>query len=142
MNTTNRVDLSTMREHFQRAPFIAELGMELDSASEGECATSLTVQPRHLQQHGFVHAGVQAAMADHTMGGAAFTAAAPGFTVMTAEIKLSLLRAGRGEKLLCRARVLKPGRQFSFVEAEVYCLSAGEERLISKASATMALVAV
>jgi uncharacterized protein (TIGR00369 family) len=138
----SNVDLSTMKEHFRRAPFVAELGMELESVAEAECVTSLVIQPRHLQQHGFVHAGVQAAMADHTMGGAAFMAAAPGFSVMTAEIKLSLLRAGQGETLICRARVLKPGKQVTFVEAELFCVASGEERLISKASATMAMVAI
>ena len=52
---------------------IADLGIEPISAADGTCVTYLDLQPRHLQQDGFVHAGVQATMADHTAGGAAGT---------------------------------------------------------------------
>src|SRR5512145_2553177 len=107
-------DLATLKQMFRRAPFVAELGMELESLGEGECVTVLRVEPRHLQQNGVVHAGVQATMADHTAGAAASTVAPPGGAVMTAEFKISLLRAARGELLRCRARVLKPGRQLMF----------------------------
>ena len=59
-------DIATLREMFRQAPFIAELGLELESIGPGECVTTLDLQPRHLQQNGFVHAGVQATLADHT----------------------------------------------------------------------------
>ena len=133
-------DISTVREMFRRAPFVADLGMELESLGEGECVTFLDIAPRHLQQNGFVHAGVQATMADHSAGAAAFTLAGEGCHVVTAELKVSLLRAALGERLVCRSKVLKPGKQISFVESEVYCVTSGEERLVAKASATMAMV--
>ena len=82
-----------------------------------------------------------AAIADHTMGAAAQTMAAEGFWVLTAEFKTSLLRAAQGQRLICEAHVLKPGRQVSFTEAEVYVESDGQRILVAKASATMALVA-
>ena len=132
-------DLVTLKQMFRRAPFVAEIGMELESIGDGECVTVLRVEPRHLQQNGVVHAGVQATMADHTAGAAADTVAA-GAAVMTAEFKLSLLRAARGDLLRCRARVLKPGRQRVFVESEVWCTAATEEQLVSKASATMSVM--
>lgn len=133
-------DLATLKQVFRRAPFVAELGMELESLGDGECVTLLRVEPRHLQQNGVVHAGVQATMVHHTAGAAASTVAPPGSTVMTAELKISLLRAARGQLLRCRARVLKPGRQLVFVEAEVWCVGA-EEQLVSKASTTMSVIA-
>ena len=37
----------------------------------GMCETTLIPSERHLQQHGLIHAGVLATMADHTAGGAA-----------------------------------------------------------------------
>jgi uncharacterized protein (TIGR00369 family) len=134
-------DIGALRESFRQAPFIAELGLELESIGQGECVTTLNLQPRHLQQNGFVHAGVQATLADHTAGAAAYTLAADGCYVMTAEFKISLLRGAKGERLICRSKVLKPGKQFSFVESEVFCVSAGAERLVAKASATMAILA-
>ena len=53
---------------FLDAPFTVDLGIHLDGASPGECTTFMLIQPRHLQQDGYVHAGVQATIADHTAG--------------------------------------------------------------------------
>ena len=136
----SNTDIAMLKELFRRAPFIADLGMELESLGAGECITSLTVEPRHLQQNGFVHAGVLAAMADHSAGAAAFTLVGKGSYVLTAEFKLSLLRAARGERLRCQSKVLKAGRRFSFAESEIYCDSLGEKQLVAKASATMVVV--
>lgn len=133
-------DLKMYKEMFRRAPFVADLGMELQSLEAGECVTTLAIEPRHLQQNSFVHAGVLAAMADHTAGAAAFTLVDKGSSVLTAEFKLSLLRPARGERLRCQAKVIKPGRRFSFAESEVFCEAEGEERLVAKASATMVVV--
>lgn len=132
--------IAQLRQIFGSAPFIADLGIELQSADEGACVTSLDLQPRHLQQDGFVHAGVQATMADHTAGGAAATLVQPGQIVLTAEFKINLLRPAKGEQLLCQAKVLKPGRLLSVVESEVYCLNAGQQTLVSKLVATIAVV--
>jgi uncharacterized protein (TIGR00369 family) len=126
---------------FTQAPFIADLGLELVALGHGECATVLPLQQRHLQQDGYVHAGVHAAMADHTAGGAAATLIKKGQIVLTIEFKINLLRAAKGERLICRAKVLKPGNHFTVVESEVFCEQAGEEYLVSKATATLAVVA-
>jgi uncharacterized protein (TIGR00369 family) len=134
-------DLALLQKMFRRAPFVAELGMELESLGAGECVTVLRVEPRHLQQTGIVHAGVQATMADHTAGAAASTVVPAGSAVVTAEFKISLLRAARGEQLRCRSRVLKPGRQLVFVESEVWCTGPSDEHLVAKASATMTVIA-
>ena len=125
---------------FEQAPFIADLGIELESLGQGECTTVLVIQPRHLQQDGYVHAGVQATVADHTAGAAAATLIREGQMVLTAEFRISLLRAARGDRLRCIARVLKPGRQLTVAEAEVFCIAADGERLVSKASVTLAVV--
>ena len=133
-------DLETYRAIFRRAAFIADLGVELDAVAEGQCETSLAVQPRHLQHSGQVHAGVLTTLADHTAGAAAQTLAPEGMFVATVEMKISLLRPAKGERLVCRGRVLKPGRQLSFVEAEVHCVADGKDHLVAKVSATMAMV--
>lgn len=132
------MDLEALRRFFAAAPFMADLGVLPVEGGEGRVTTVLQVLPRHLQHTGVVHAGVMASMADHTMGAAAQTVAAPGVWVVTAELKTSLLRGAQGERLVCEARVLRPGRQISFTEAEVHAESGGERRLVMKASATMA----
>jgi len=135
-----QVDLDTLRGFFRSAPFMVDLGVEATAVEPGRVRTELVIAKRHCQHTGVVHAGVVAALADHTMGAAAQTMAADGHWVLTAEFKTSLLRGASGERLECEAWVLKPGRQVSFTEAEVYAVATGgERRLVAKASGTMAV---
>jgi len=126
---------------FGAAPFILGLGLRLQSLAPGECHTALDVTERHLQQDGYVHAGVQATVADHSAGAAAATRIGAGQAVLTAEFKINLLRPARGARLSCHARVLKAGRTLSVVESEVYCGDDGAARLVAKATVTIAVVA-
>jgi uncharacterized protein (TIGR00369 family) len=135
------MDISkALQQGFRDAPFIAHLGLELEALSPGWCEARLEVQPWHLQQTGVVHAGVIATLADHCAGAAATTLLAPGEFVVTAEYKINLLRGARGERLHCRAEVLKPGQSLSVVEASVYAERDGKRELVAKLSATMAVV--
>jgi uncharacterized protein (TIGR00369 family) len=133
-------DIEALRAFFRSAPFMVDLGIEPVDCSLGHVVTRMTIVTKHLQHTGQVHAGVSAAMADHSMGAAAQTMAPAGHWILTAEFKTSLLRAGKGNALECVASVIKPGRQVMFTEAEVYALSGDERKLVAKASATMAVV--
>ena len=132
--------LDEIQRIFRAARFVSDLGIELESVGDGECVTTLELENRHLQQDGFVHAGVHATIADHTAGVAAATMLQKAQKVLSVEFKINLLRAAKGERLICRAEVLKPGRQFSVVESEVYCDDGEAERLVSKMTGTMAYV--
>lgn len=136
-----KLDLARLSDIFAKAPFVADLGIVPVEVGDGRVSSRLTLQPRHLQHTGVVHAGVMVTMADHSMGAAAQSIAAEDHFVLTAELSTQLLRPAQGETLLCEARVLKPGRQVCFTEADVYALQ-GERRVhVARASATMALVA-
>jgi uncharacterized protein (TIGR00369 family) len=134
-------DADTLRRFFAASPFMQDLGVEVVACSPGKVSTQLAIHQRFFQHTGQVHAGVMATLADHTMGSAAQTQAPDGFVVVTAELKTSVLRPGRGEHLLCHGQVIKAGRTLSFVEAEVYAVAGEQQTLVMKASATMALVA-
>ena len=135
------MDIGKALEHgFRDAPFIAHLGLELEALGPGWCEARLDVQPWHLQQTSVVHAGVIATLADHCAGAAATTLLAPGEFVVTAEYKINLLRGARGERLHCRAEVLKPGQSLSVVEASVFAEREGKRELVAKLNATMAVV--
>ena len=127
---------------FNAAPFAVNLGIRLVSLDSGTCETELDVEPRHFQQDGFVHAGVQATMADHTAGGAAATLIEPDHIVLTVEFKINMLRAAKGDRLTCRSKVLKPGSRLIVVESEVLCEDEGTSKLVSKTTASMAVVGV
>jgi uncharacterized protein (TIGR00369 family) len=129
-----------MEEIFSQAPFIQSLGIRLGDLGVGWCETSLALEPRHLQQNGFVHAGVVATMADHTAGASAGSLAPEGKAVLTIEYKINLLRPGTGQALRCRAQVLRPGKRILVAESDVFATDGGVEKHIAKALVTLAVV--
>lgn len=130
-----------VRRIFAEAPFIADIGYTLERVEPGFVATRLAVADRHLQHHGYIHAGVQATMADHTAGCAATTLLEDGQAVLTAEFKINLLRPARGEVLMCRSRLLKPGRTLSVAESDVFTMRDGAETHVSRSIVTLSVVA-
>jgi len=133
--------LRALQGFFAASPFMVDLGVEPVSVGEGRVGTVLALAARHLQHTGQCHAGVMASLADHSMGAAAQTLAADGQWAITAELKVSALRPGRGNRLVCEAVVIKSGRTLSFTEAEVWAEGPAGRTLVMKASATMAMVA-
>ncbi len=133
----NRVEIQRV---FHDAPYIEDLGLELVSCDHGVCITALILKEKHLQHDGYVHAGVQAAVADHTAGTAAASMLAADQIVLSANISLSLLRPGEGQLLRCKARILKPGRRLMIAESEIWCVDGEHERLTAKATVTLAIV--
>jgi uncharacterized protein (TIGR00369 family) len=125
---------------FTSAPFVSHIGIEFVGIGMGWCEASLAVQPWHLQQTGVVHAGAVATLADHCAGAAASIGLDPGAYVVTAEYKINLLSGARGERLFCRATVLKAGRMLRTVESEVFVEDSGNRSLVAKLNATMAVV--
>jgi len=123
-------------EVFAAAPYMTTLGVSLVRVGPGLCESALTVRPEHTQQNGFVHAGVTAAMADHTAGGAAATLAPEKHGVLTTEYSIHLLRPALGKELRCVAKVLRPGRTLSVVESEVFA----DGKLVAKLTASLAIV--
>ena len=124
---------------FARAAFIERLGLRVLRLAEGVVEVELDVRPDHLQQDGFVHAGVLATVADHTAGGCAATAAPLGTQVLSIEFKINLLRPALGPKIWCQARSLRVGKTIAVIESEVWDVPAGARKLVAKASVTLAL---
>ena len=125
---------------FNEAPFVSSLGIELVDLGPGWCETRMAITDRHCQHHGYVHAGVQATIADHSSGAAASTLIDAEEQILSVEFKLNLLRPARGTHLRCRAVVLKAGRTLTVVEAEVRAGDDASEVLVSKATVTLATV--
>ncbi len=128
------------RRVFEQAAFVADVGMILVDIGPGWCESELLILPRHFQYEGFVHAGVQATMADHTAGTSATTLVDDLHYVLSAEFKINLLRPAQGERLSCRAEVLKAGRTLIVSEAEVYAYKDDEATLVAKATVTLVVL--
>ncbi len=137
---SRRMPEQELKRIFDAAPFVKVVGIELVSFGSGYCETELRILPEHMQQTAFVHAGVLATMADHTAGGAATTLVGPDEFILTAEFKINFLRGAQGERLRCKGTVLKPGSNLTVVECEVFCEQGEKSRLVSKATATMAVL--
>lgn len=140
MQSPNPDYREVVEQGFSKAAFLSDLGITLADFGPGWCESTLRIEPRHLQQTGIIHAGVQTTIADHTAGGAAMSMTPAHEFILTTEFKMHLLRPGIGESLLCRADVLKPGRRFHVVEAQVFALDRGKKTLISKLVGTMAVL--
>ena len=132
-----QVDLDTLRGFFRSAPFMADMGVEPTAVEPGRVSTELVIAKRHCQHTGVVHAGVIAALADHTMGAAAQTCAADGHWVLTAEFKTSLLRGASGERLIARASADAVSKTQAVCRCEVFAVKGGAEKLCALAQGTI-----
>jgi uncharacterized protein (TIGR00369 family) len=127
-----------IRDTVGRQGFMNHLGAELSELTRGACTLEVGRRPELLQQHGLFHGGVTAFLVDNATTIAAATSR--GQPVITAEYKLNLLSPASGERLICRARVIKPGRQVAVVAADVFCLIDGAEKHTATALASIAML--
>jgi len=125
---------------FQDAAFIRHLGIALEAAGRGWVRTSIAVRPEHLQQHGFVHAGVITTLADHTAGGAARAAVDPGTDVITIEFKINFLKPAKADALAATGVVLRAGKTIVTSESEVYAMTADGPVMVAKCMSTLAVI--
>ena len=128
---------------FLRATFIQWMGVELERIEAGVCETRLKISPEMLQQDGFAHAGIVTTLADHSCGGAVGSLLKPGEHVLTAEFKMSFLRAAKSPVLFCRAKCVKRGKSLAFAEASVFSSpDYTDESLLATMSSTLAIRAL
>ncbi|MGI9481749.1 MAG: PaaI family thioesterase [Hyphomicrobiales bacterium] len=126
-----------VRESFSRQSLMTLFGAELVRVRPGEVEVELPQNPALLQQHGFFHAGVTTSIADTAAGYAALTLFKPDSEVLTTEYKVNLLAPAKGEKLVARGRVLKPGRTLTICKSDVVAMADGGETLVATALLTM-----
>ena len=140
MSTVDPVIEAAIRETLGRQGFRDLIGYEVSRLGPGTCEMTLDVNLSHTQQHKLVHGGVLAAMADVAAGCAAITLAPPGTETVTVEFKMNYLRPARGEQIVVRARVLKPGRTIAVMETDVFANDADGESHVATALVTYSLI--
>lgn len=120
--------------------FVKTCGINLDKLERGWAQSSVEITETHSQQDDFVHAGVMATMADHTAGYAAFSVVPEDSRILTLEFKINFLRPAIGARLICRAQVVKEGKNILVGDSEVYSERDGIEKLAAKALVTLMAV--
>ncbi|MCX7339883.1 MAG: PaaI family thioesterase [Hyphomicrobiales bacterium] len=128
---------SRIRTSFGRQGLMATLDARLVRVAPGEVDIHLPVAVHVSQQHGFVHAGAVAAIADSAAGYAALSLMPAGAGVLTTEFKINLLSPAAGDVIIARGRVIKAGRTLTVAMTEVFAVSAGAEKLCALLTATL-----
>ncbi len=129
-----------IRASFDKQGLMGTLGATLITVGRGLVEIALTPNDAVSQQHGFVHAGAVAAIADSAAGYAALTLMPAEAGVLTAEFKINLLAPAAGDRLIARGKVIKAGHTLTLSQAEVFAEADGREKLVALLTATLMTV--
>ena len=129
-----------VRDSFASQHMMRTLGARLTRVAAGEVEIELPFREDLTQQHGFLHAGVVAAVLDSSCGYAAFSLMPPGAGVLSVEFKTNLLAPASGDVLVARGRVLRSGRTISVCQADGFMRTGSEEVAVATMLATIMTV--
>lgn len=127
--------IETARSILAAQPFSVLLGTVMTAFDEAGVELQLPVTGQLLQQHGFVHGGVLAYLADNAL---TYAAALPmGDGVLTADMKLNYIRPAIGELLIARAQSISAGKSQGVARCDIFIVKDGEEKLCAAAQGTV-----
>ena len=133
--------LEFLRKDYEQG-FPAFCGFEVKHVAYGHFEAQLQVQPEHMQQDGFVHAGLMATLADHTAGYSAYTTVPEDISILTIEFKINYFKPAVGKMIICRSKVINKGKKIIVSESEVFSVADGKEKLVCKANVTLMAVPI
>ena len=131
---------SRVRASFARQHFMATLGARLERVLPGEVVIALPFRTDLTQQHGFLHAGVGAAVVDSACGYAALTVMEPGAAVLSVEFKVNLLAPAAGTEFLAIGRVVRSGRTLVVCAGELHAMHNERDTVVALMQGTMMAV--
>lgn len=137
MDTATGISRERLEQALAHSTFAQLLGAELLDFEPGKVSLQVRSRPDLCQHHGYMHGALVGFMVD---SGCAWAAASMVGDVVTSEYKLNLLAPALGERLLCRAEVLKAGRRQAVCRADVFAVKDGAEKLVATGLATIARV--
>jgi uncharacterized protein (TIGR00369 family) len=126
-----------VRASFARQKLMSTIGAELTKIAPGEAEITLPYRDDLTQQHGFIHAGIVATLADTACGYAAFSLMPADAAILTVEYKINLMSPATGERLSARGRVIRPGRTLTVCAGEVIAYQQGKGKTVATMLATM-----
>ncbi|PKB72102.1 MAG: hypothetical protein BZY87_01840 [SAR202 cluster bacterium Io17-Chloro-G6] len=129
-----------VRGSFGRQTAMQTLGAVMGKVGPGEVEIEMAYRADLAQQHGFIHGGIVTAIVDSACGYAAFSLSAPDTAVLTVEYKVNFVAPAKGERLLARGEVVRPGATISVCKGNVLAYDGGEEKLVATMLTTMMLM--
>ncbi|MGA4791494.1 PaaI family thioesterase [Nocardia nova] len=118
-------------------PAARHLGFSFRRVERGEVEIVQPYRTELTEHNGNFQGGVIGSLADFAGGSAAGTLLPAGWVNMTVDYTVKLLSPARGEYLVARGRVVKPGKALTVAAAEVYGVDQGAETLCATALVTM-----
>ena len=115
------------------------LGAEIESVDPGKVTLTCPFAEGLTQQHGLLHGGVLASLADVACGYAALSTMPPDREVLTVEFKINFLKPANTERLVAVGQVLQSGRTLTVCEGTVF--DETRTRAIARMTTTMISVA-
>ncbi len=127
----------SIRSSFEKQSLMTTIGAELVSMAIGEIEIQLPFREDLLQQHGYLHGGIIAAVTDTACGYAARSLMPANSTVLTVEYKVNFLAPAAGDFLLARGSVIRAGRNLTVCRGEAWAVVDGSEKKVATMLATM-----
>ncbi|MCK9918816.1 PaaI family thioesterase [Microbacteriaceae bacterium K1510] len=129
-----------IRESFAKQTIMQTIGAEVLAVRAGEVEIVLPFSDKVLQQHGFVHAGAVATIADSACGYAGLSVMPADAAVLTTEFKINLLSPAKGDRLRAVGRVIRNGKTLVVTLGEVFAETGGTSKQVAMITATMMVV--
>jgi uncharacterized protein (TIGR00369 family) len=129
-----------VRASFGQQTIMTTIGAEVLSVRPGEVEIVLPFSDKVLQQHGFVHAGVVATIADSACGYAGLSLMPRDAAVLTTEFKINLLSPAKGDRLRAVGRVVRNGKTLVITLGEVFAETGAKSKQVAMITASMMVV--
>lgn len=129
-----------VRDSFAKQTIMATLGAEIAAVRLGEVEIVLPFSDKILQQHGFIHAGAVATIADSACGYAGLSVMPPDAAVLTTEFKIHLLSPAKGDRLRAIGRIVRNGKSLVVTLGEVFAETGGAAKQVALITASMMVV--
>jgi uncharacterized protein (TIGR00369 family) len=129
-----------VRRSFAKQRVMATIGATLESVEPGAVSIAMPPNESLNQQHGYLHAGIIATIADSACGYAALSLMPDDAAVLSIEFKTNMLAPADGERFIARGKVIKPGRTIMVCDATVHAVKNGAEKLVATMTGTMMVV--
>jgi uncharacterized protein (TIGR00369 family) len=127
--------MQRIRQSFDRQGFMRTLGATLESVESGSVTIACGFEDRLTQQHGLLHGGVLATLADVACGYAALSVMPADREVLTVEFKINFLKPAKTDRVIAVGQVVQDGRTLTMCEGTVF--DATRTRVLARMTATM-----
>src|SRR5262245_66339961 len=103
--------MERIRHSFDRQGFMRTVGATLESVEPGTVTIACGFDGGLTQQHGLLHGGVLASLADVACGYAALSLMDADREVLTVEFKIHFLKPAKTDRLIAVGHVVQAGRK-------------------------------